>query len=330
MVTVSVVIPVYNASLYIKRCVDSFLVQTLSDYELILVNDGSSDSSADICDKYASQHVNIQVVHQENRGVSAARQAGLEIVNGKYVIFADPDDWVAPEMLMDLVCDAEEENVDVVICDFLINSSETEVRLLQQMPCNLSADGILRELLLGRLHGSTCNKLYRVETLKKHAITFPDDVNYCEDLWFNCKLFMQSDVRVAYLNKAYYHYDFYSNPLGLSRKFSTKSINDYTRFANFIFNTLDEEIFKHEFEYIKFNTILLAFRSDCNKKVFYSLFPGQMNRMKAQLTKRHLHFVMKYGLYAAMSGFLKMGRSLLYAYDTVYLPVSRLIHGIFR
>lgn len=328
MISVSVVLPVYNSSSYIVRCLESMISQSFNGFELILVNDGSTDDSGRICDSYAAKHDNIRVIHQENQGVSAARQIGLDSADGEYVIFVDPDDWVEPKMLEDMLQKASQEEADVVICDFMVNSSANAMRYEKQSLNSLDPEAILRQLLMGELHGSTCNKLYCKATLQKHKISFPKNINYCEDLWFNCELFLQPNVRVTYLNKAFYHYDFFSNPSGLSRKFSIRSVNDYVSFANFIFDSLDKSAFEKEFFELKFNAIKLAFRSDCTKKEFYSFFPDQINQFKASLSNRRMHFAMKIGLRAAFNGHLKTGRIIVEAYNELYLPLASLVHKI--
>lgn len=96
---ISVIVPVYKAEAYLHRCVDSIIAQTFTDWELLLVDDGSPDRSGDICDEYASKDARIRVFHKENGGVSSARQKGLDEAIGEYTIHADPDDWVEPTML---------------------------------------------------------------------------------------------------------------------------------------------------------------------------------------------------------------------------------------
>jgi glycosyltransferase involved in cell wall biosynthesis len=120
---VSVVIPNYNSEDYIHRCIDSLLNQSFKDFELIIIDDGSTDNSGMIADHYASTHSCVKVIHQANSGVSAARQVGLTAARGKYVTFVDPDDWVEPDMLQCLVGKAEQEDVDILFCDFFIDFS---------------------------------------------------------------------------------------------------------------------------------------------------------------------------------------------------------------
>ncbi len=324
MISVSVIVPVYNAERYIERCVNSLFAQTFTDYELILVDDGSTDGSGKMCDDYAQSNPQVCVIHQTNQGVSAARQKGLDAANGQYVIFADPDDWVEPTMLEELLEVAINDDADVVICDFWINSSEETGDRKYQNPRALSSDSVLRQLISGELHGFTWNKLYRSSCLKKHNVAFPQGINYSEDLWFNCELFLNQDVKVAYLQKPFYHYDYYSNSSGLSRKLSSKSVKDYLSFIDFIHDELQESKFRDELAMLRFNAIRLAFRSDCSSSEFYSIFPERSKEFRKILSSSSdMPFGTKYGLLLALKGRLASGHLLLKVYERIYVPIAR-------
>ncbi|WP_303997430.1 glycosyltransferase family 2 protein [Megamonas hypermegale] len=116
MVKVSVIIPVYNVESYLERCLNSVLNQTYKDIEIILVNDGSTDSSGEICDKYGNKDKRIKVLHQINKGVSYARLNGFNISQGEYITFVDPDDYLALQMVEKMVYAIENKNVDMVSC----------------------------------------------------------------------------------------------------------------------------------------------------------------------------------------------------------------------
>lgn len=119
MTKVSVIIPIYNAENYLKKCIESVLHQTLQGVEIILVDDGSTDGSGAICDQY-SVFQNIKVLHQENKGLSAARNTGLDAATGDYVAFLDSDDYVDPEMYNEMYLTAKKENVDIVYCNYAV------------------------------------------------------------------------------------------------------------------------------------------------------------------------------------------------------------------
>lgn len=119
MPQISVIVPVYKVEPYLRRCVDSILTQTLPDFELILVDDGSPDNCGKICDEYAELDNRVVVIHQENGGLSAARNAGLDIARGKYIGFVDSDDYIHPQMYEVLLDILQHYQADVVCCDFL-------------------------------------------------------------------------------------------------------------------------------------------------------------------------------------------------------------------
>lgn len=116
MIKLSIIIPVYNVADYLRKCVDSVLNQDLvsSTYEIILVDDGSPDESPQICDNYSSDHDNIRVIHRENGGLSAARNSGIEVAQGEYIMFVDSDDFIEPNVLGKLMAQAERDNLDVL------------------------------------------------------------------------------------------------------------------------------------------------------------------------------------------------------------------------
>lgn len=204
---ISIIIPVYQAELYIHKCLDCLLNQTYQDIEIILIDDGSRDKSGEICDHYAQKDQRIRVIHQENGGVSKARQKGLETSTGDYVIHADPDDWVDTTMCEELLKVAVEEDADMVICDFWTEETTRTIRN-QEQPSAITSKAILNAIINGQLHGSCCNKLVKRSTIAKGNISFtPSHITVLEDLLFNCRFLKQDNIKISYLPKAFYHYN---------------------------------------------------------------------------------------------------------------------------
>lgn len=110
----SLIVPIYNVAPYLRKCVDSLLAQDISDYEIILIDDGSPDECPEICDQYAAQYSNIKVIHQTNAGLSAARNSGISVAEGQYILFVDSDDYLHPNTLGTLLEQAERDNLDVL------------------------------------------------------------------------------------------------------------------------------------------------------------------------------------------------------------------------
>ena len=200
---ISVILPIYNAANSLSRMIDSILAQTFFDFELLLINDGSTDCSHIICDEYAIKDSRIHVFHKLNAGVSAARQTGLEMAKGEYIIHADADDWVEPSMLEELYNKAIEENADVVICDFYTNNGNTE-NYVKQQPDALDHISVLHGLFQ-HLHGSCWNKLVKRACYDKYGIKFTKGINHCEDLLTWIQLY-QHPIKTIYLPQAFYHY----------------------------------------------------------------------------------------------------------------------------
>ena len=200
--SISIIVPVYKADAYLHRCVDSILAQSFTDFELLLIDDGSPDKSGEICDEYAKKNSRIRVVHKENGGVSSARQRGQEKACGEYTIHVDPDDWVEPTMLEELYQKAKDENADMVICDYYADEDKQQ-RYVKQEPTKLDSKTVLRELFQ-QLHGSCWNKLVRRACYIGKA-SFPQNINCCEDLIW-CIPVLKTKPTISYINKAYYHY----------------------------------------------------------------------------------------------------------------------------
>lgn len=220
-IKVSVIVPVYNAASTLRKCVDSLLAQTLKDFEMLLVDDGSTDESSAICDEYAGKDSRVKAFHKANGGVSSARQFGIDHAQGEYTIHADPDDWVEPEMLEELYKKAKEIDADMVICDYWENGPDIQKKVVQK-PASLNAGTVLQELFT-HLHGSTCNKMIRKSCYTKYGVRFPMGINYCEDLYV-CSSLLKHDIRVAYLPKAFYHYYNDTSKDSLSRHYDEKTL----------------------------------------------------------------------------------------------------------
>lgn len=225
---ISIIMPVYNAGKTLSLMIESILSQTFTNWELLCIDDGSTDTSGTILDKYALRDSRISVYHKKNEGVSAARQDGINRARGEYVIHADSDDWVEPTMLNELYLKAKAENADVVICDYFVNRG-VEQRLVCQEPTSLEPEQVLRELFQ-RLHGSCWNKLVKHICYKKYSISFPEGINHCEDLLTWVQLFQHPEVKVAYLPKAFYHYC--ENDFSITRNFTRKTYEMRLRFRD--------------------------------------------------------------------------------------------------
>lgn len=201
---ISVIVPVYNTGKYLHRCIDSILVQTFTDFELLLIDDGSKDGSGEICDEYAQKDSRVRVFHKENGGVSSARNFGLDNVRGKWVTFCDSDDWVKPAWLQTFMIYGDEY-------DLVVQGFETSYEFIQ----NSKLHGILYEgniksglleLFRNNCLGYLWVKRFKVSIIQKNHLRFDCNIRLQED-----ELFLLSYAQYCdkMLSSSYYHYYYY-------------------------------------------------------------------------------------------------------------------------
>lgn len=201
---VSVIVIVYNGEKNIARCLDSIRSQFFEDWELIVVNDGSNDSTAAIVERYCEEDSRIRMFSQENSGVSAARQKGVELARGRYSIHVDSDDWISPEMLKVMYEKALSTNVDIVMCDILVERKGRS-EMSRQKPVSMDSISVLGQMLQ-ELHGSVCNKLIKQECYRKYNVSFPRELSCCEDQFVVMSM-LYNGATVEYVEGGLYHYD---------------------------------------------------------------------------------------------------------------------------
>ena len=220
MPELSIIVPVYKVEPYLPKCIDSILAQTFTDFELILVDDGSPDHCGEICDEYAARDERIIVIHQENRGVSAARNAGLDIARGKYIGFVDSDDWIHPEMYEKMIRIAVSnaalivgcEVLDVVDEEALTNEKKTAVPSYPEMisfDCVTLLEDVFNKP--GKLMRFCFNKVFRSDLIRKCGAKFPQNVSVWEDFLFLVDLYSdmyksEATAVNAYMIKEYLYY----------------------------------------------------------------------------------------------------------------------------
>lgn len=180
-------IPVYNMEVLLARCMDTMLAQTCRDFEIVLIDDGSTDASPDLCDGYAAAHPDfIRVVHKPNGGLSSARNAGIDAAKGEFIIFPDPDDWTEPQYVEHLLKLQREHKADLVCTGYFVATDEASTPGSPEDAVSvLSGTEAQRGLLLPpRMNGFAWNKLYRLSIIREHGLRFLDDVGVTEDLDF--------------------------------------------------------------------------------------------------------------------------------------------------
>ena len=207
--TVSIIVPVYNAENTIPRCIESILNQEYSDFELLLVNDGSTDGSGAVCDAYAARDARVRVIHKENTGVSDTRNTALDQARGTYLQFLDSDDWITPDATSSLVRAAESAQCDLVVSDFYRVVGE---RVSQKG--DIDDDGVMtREEYAAHMmenpadfyYGVLWNKLYRRSIVEAHHLRMDPEISWCEDFMFNLEYIRYAETFRALQVPIYYY-----------------------------------------------------------------------------------------------------------------------------
>lgn len=212
----SIIVPAYNVEAYLHQCVDSILQQTFTDFELILVDDGSKDSTGNICDDYAGQDERVIVIHKENGGLVSARKAGIQKAVGEYAAYVDGDDWVTKDMFSKLCTKALETKADIVITDFVIagkiekeetqsikyglyNKSELEQQVYPYMLCK-------GEYFSFGLQPSVWGKIFRRKLLYSHQMDVDDRIRLGEDSACSYACLLQAQSMFYLKNEFLYYY----------------------------------------------------------------------------------------------------------------------------
>ena len=240
---ISIIIPVYNSELYLNACIDSILGQTYQNFEIILVDDGSTDRSPCLCDQYAEQDERVRVIHQDNQGVSAARNNGLNLATGDLVSFIDSDDTLDEDMYELLVKLFEEKRADITHCGYKHIVGD-EIRLVHDTHEVIvqQRDEALRCLVGGQLFaGGLWNKLYKrtlIEDLK-----FRVDLKNNEDILFNFELFCKAKTSV-FADYAKYNYIAHKNSSACFMTPNEKKIQDSCQVNQYIYQKLSGSLLK--------------------------------------------------------------------------------------
>ena len=238
----SIIVPVYKVEEYLGECVDSLLSQTIDDYEIILVDDGSPDNSGKIADEYAAANPDmIRVLHIDNGGQGRARNFALDIAKGDFVGFVDSDDWVTHDMYEKMYTRAAETGADVVVCDFMERFADGRESML---PASL------QDNWLGSA-GSSCNKIFRRSLVG--ALRFPVGLWY-EDFYFSVVMLLRSK-----------HTEFIAEPLYIYRRGQESTMHNNNAAKNLdmltIMDMLEKEMlpagYKDDFEFFLVNHVLL-------------------------------------------------------------------------
>lgn len=262
---ISVIVPIYNSEKYLCKCIDSILDQTFKDFELLLIDDGSTDQSSKICDEYAQKDKRVRPFHKQNGGVASARQMGIDNMLGEYCIQFDSDDWVDRNMLEKMFVLAKESLADIVVCDIILDRGKLKPIISKQGPVPEDSVGAIKDIILNHM-GSLNNKLIRACCYREPSrIAFDIEIVSREDLIMLCKI-LSYPRKVVYLPEALYHYCINVNLSSLMH--NRHLLQNDIRVTNVINTILKGDEFKECREFLE------------SIEAFRSLLDGSMGKLE--------------------------------------------------
>lgn len=216
---ISIIIPIYNQEKLLARCLDSILMQDYKNLEIILINDGSKDSSPQLCDAYAEKDNRIVVVHKENAGVAEARNSGLDVATGDYISFIDPDDWIESNTYSTLVGELTENDIDII----RFQAYKSNGSILNEIPFDgIYTDQTLTDFQLAMIGspkfggmfilGVLWLHIYKRELINKNNIRFDKELRRCEDRLFCIQAILNAN-KIRFTKHTLYHYETSDNSL---------------------------------------------------------------------------------------------------------------------
>lgn len=270
---ISVIVPVYNCIHTLKRSIEAICAQTIENLEVLLIDDGSTDGSQLLCDKFASQDTRICVFHKPNGGVSSARNMGLDNAKGEYIMFCDSDDWVEPEWCERLCLAAAENPGCLPVCNYYRIASDRET-INREVQCQAIEERISKEDFFSlnqyELLGIPWNKIFNRTIIEENHIRFRPDLSLGEDLVFNLDYLHCIADGFVFINKPWYHYT-----VGSTDSLSSKYYPDLSGIYRKVYLRVKDELcsipgayekWELEYEHSYFFAFDRVFRNTWSKK----------------------------------------------------------------
>jgi glycosyltransferase involved in cell wall biosynthesis len=260
---VSVILPVYNAELYIEKCARSWFEQTFKEVEYIFVDDNTPDGSIlilkKVIEEYPERKDQVTIIsHYNNRGVAAARNTGLEQARGEYFLQVDSDDWVEKTLIEELYSEVKINGPDIVWSDFYVDLPKFQKVIYKNQTVTENSESCIINMLSGSLHAGMWNKLINLSVCTDNNIRFPEGVNICEDLVFNIFYLLHAG-RISYVPKAFYHYVQNANSITISR--THQSFESEFRAVKILEENIPPEIY---------GKYLLMYKARIKRNMFFS------------------------------------------------------------
>ncbi len=286
---ISVIIPVYNTEKFLRECLDSVLAQTFTDFEVLVINDGSTDRSGEICDEYSAKDARMKVFHKENGGASSARNLGIERAKGEWICFIDSDDWVREKYLGGFMSQISNTQIDLIVQGFVKKFSDGRAKKVDAGEGLIKLSGLYLLFEQKKIHnfGFTVSKFYKKELIRCNKISFPEDFTIAEDFAFFLKYLSKSE-NVYFQKEHNYFYRQIEGSLSNRLREPQTYFNRYFGLKN---------ILKDSFEVI-FNDIYLigsrfkSFKHSMGSSLFQSILSLYFHKLEP---KERMCYLIKIG-----------------------------------
>ena len=268
MQLISIIIPIYNAEKYLSKCLDSIIAQSYTNWEAILVDDGSPDNCGKICDEYAAKDKRFKVIHQENKGVVNARNNALVNAKGDFLAFVDSDDTIEPTMLEEMHTFAEEKGADIVYCNinaiFLNNTCKVDIIKIE------NGEDAIKNLLIEKLQGWLWNKLIKKTFWDKCTITTNENAVVMEDTYISIQLFAHSP-KIISIDSYLYNYNRTNENAAtvLNKDVIIKAQSNIDNIYSWLVKKNLFEKYKKEFAHMAMTLKIALLRTDIDKAIKY-------------------------------------------------------------
>ncbi len=282
---ISIIVPVYQVEKYLDKCIISIINQSYKNLEIILVDDGSTDSSPAICNQYQKKDTRIKVIHKENGGLSQARNVGLEIAQGDYIGFVDSDDWIESNMYEVLMSSLLETGADIAVCNYQMDASGSKAlkKIYNIEKKVYSPEEALRKIITadGYIRTVVWNKLYKRSVWGD--IKFPEGRIYEDTLW-TAKV-VGNSKSISYINYSLYHYLFRPDSLSNNENQITKRVSDKIEMSE------QRIMYLHEYYPMLEKIAILKFQEFCyEESIVISIKYNHLNNADELIRELHRHF----------------------------------------
>lgn len=279
---ISVIIPIYNVEKYLRQCLESVINQNYKEYEVILVNDGSTDSSKNIAIEFCKKYSNIKFIDKANGGLSSARNAGLEVANGEYIVFIDSDDYIRSDYLEKLYQSISQNDSDISICNLVKvyekKGEEEEGNLdVNCIKCYSNVD-VLKMIFEGKIFCYAWDKIYKKSLFIENNIRYPEGRLY-EDIFTTIRLISYSR-KIKFVNEPLYFYrirkgnitSIKSDKAIKDYNYAIKKVNEFFDIHTNIRSNIENEIINFNMLYTLSSLDMLATYCNYNKREFYETY----------------------------------------------------------